>query len=222
MKIIGIHGSPHGSRSRTRKLVQWVLEGAEREGADTDLLDLADIRITPCSACDSCSLTGQCINNDDFSMVFEQMCNAEGIVLGSPVYVNHVTGQMKVFIDRLADAIHYQVCSGKYGCSVSTTAISGGDVVVSYLNHLINYLGAYSVGGLSIALGDDQTSVMKMELKARLLGKRLVDSIQTKEFFPDQEEIIAENREFFARIVEENRSWRPLEYERWVNNGWIH
>ncbi len=222
MEIIGIHGSPRGSRSRTRKLVHWVLEGAAREGADTNLLDLADMKITACSACDSCSLTGECIHNDDFSMVFEQMCNAEGIVLGSPVYVDHVTGQMKVFIDRLADAIHYQVCSGKYGCSVSTTAISGGDVVVSYLNHIINYLGAYSVGGLSGALGDDQASIMKLEPEARSLGKRLVDAIQRKEFFPDQEEIIAENREYFARIVEENRSWRPLEYETWVDRGWIH
>lgn len=222
MKIIGIHGSPRGSHSRTRKLVQWVLEGAEREGADTNLLDLADMKIIPCSACNSCSLTGQCIHNDDFSMVFEQMCNAEGIVLGSPVYVDHVTGQMKVFIDRLADAIHYQVCSGKYGCSVSTTAISGGDVVVSYLNHLINYLGAYSVGGLSVALGDDPASIKKLEREAGSLGKRLVNAIQVKEYFPDQEEIIAENREYFARIVEENRSWRPHEYETWVERGWIH
>jgi hypothetical protein len=35
---------------------------------------------------------------------------------------------------------------------------------------------------LSIALGDNQASIMKVELEARSLGKRLVDAIQTKEF----------------------------------------
>ena len=60
---------------------------------------------------------------------------------------------MKVFFDRLADAIHYQVLAGKFGCSVATTYESGGDGVISYLNHVLNYLGIISVGGISVATG---------------------------------------------------------------------
>lgn len=221
MKIVGIQGSPRGTHSRTRKLVQWVLEGAEERGAETNLLNLADMQIMPCSACDSCSLTGQCIHNDDFSLVLEQLRAADGIVLGSPVYVDQVTGQMKVFIDRLADAIHYQVCAGKYGCSVSTTAISGGDDVVSYLNHVINYLGACTVGCLSVALGDDESAIQTVEPEGRNLGKKLVDAIHARIMFPEQDAIISENREFFSRIVKDNRTFRPREFEEWVEKGWI-
>jgi len=79
------------------------------------------------------------------------MREANGIVFASPVYVDNVTGQMKIFIDRLADAIHYQVLTGKYSCAVTTTYESGGNEVESYLNHVLNYLGVISVGGISIA-----------------------------------------------------------------------
>ena len=43
------------------------------------------------------------------------MKDADAIVFGSPVYIDNVTGQMKVFFDRLADAIHYQHSPGKLG-----------------------------------------------------------------------------------------------------------
>ena len=65
MKIIAIHGSPHTTRSTTRKLAGFVLEGAAEAGAETEMIDLCDLRITPCTACDACSLNGICVNDDD-------------------------------------------------------------------------------------------------------------------------------------------------------------
>ncbi|MCU0632634.1 MAG: hypothetical protein MUC66_06630 [Methanolinea sp.] len=67
---------------------------------------------------------------------------------------------MKIFIDRLADAIHFQAFTGRYGCAFSTIGSSGGDDVVSYLNHLINCLGAYALEGRSVALEDDETAIL--------------------------------------------------------------
>ncbi|MGA1061462.1 MAG: NAD(P)H-dependent oxidoreductase, partial [Ilumatobacteraceae bacterium] len=47
---------------------------------------------------------------------YSATCSAtDGIVLGSPVYINSVTAQLKLVIDRLADAIHCQMFEGKYG-----------------------------------------------------------------------------------------------------------
>ena len=90
-----------------------------------------------------------------YPLIVERMKDADGIVFASPVYIDNVSGQMKVFFDRLADAIHYQVLAGKYGCSVATTHTSGGDAVVAYQNHVLNYLAVVSVGGLSVATGGD-------------------------------------------------------------------
>lgn len=208
-------------RSRTRKLAGLVLAGAESAGAGVDLIDLADLQIVPCTACESCSLDGTCVFADDFAAAYDRMLDADGLVLASPVYVDNVSGQMKVFIDRLADAIHYQTLAGKYGCSLATTQVSGGDAVVGYLNHALNYLGVAAVGGMSVALDDGPEAIDRAEPAARDLGRRLVRALGDRPRYPDQEAEMAENRDYFAGIVRANRDWRPDEYERWVREGWI-
>ena len=126
MKILAINGSPRTIRSTTRKLAGFVLEGAAEAGAETEMIDLADYHVTPCTACEACSLNGICVNDDDVPSLLIRIQEADGIVFGSPVYIDNITGQMKVFFDRLADAIHYQVLAGKFGCSVATTYESEG------------------------------------------------------------------------------------------------
>ncbi|MFA6225460.1 MAG: flavodoxin family protein [Methanoregula sp.] len=221
MKILAIHGSPHTTRSTTRKLANFVLEGAAEAGAETEMLDLCDFRVTPCTACEGCSFNGICVYEDDLPALVERMKDADGIVFASPVYIDNVSGQMKIFFDRLADAIHYQVLAGKYGCSVATTHTSGGDEVVAYQNHVLNYLGVIAVGGISVAMGGNAESVDGAEVSARALGKKLAGAI--REGFSDskQEEEIAGNREFFKDLVIEDRDFRTEEYERWVRMGWI-
>ena len=126
MKILAIHGSPRTVRSGTRRLAGFVLDEAEGAGAETEMIDLCDYRVTPCTDCEGCRLTGTCVHDDDVPALVARMKEADGIVFASPVYIDNVTGQMKVFFDRLADAIHYQVLTGKYGCAVVTTFDSGG------------------------------------------------------------------------------------------------
>lgn len=221
MKILAIHGSPRTIRSNTRKLAGFVLEGAKEAGAETDMIDLADYRVLPCTACDACAINGTCVNDDDVMSLIARMKEADGIVFGSPVYIDNVSGQMKVFFDRLADAIHYQQLAGKFGCSVATTAESGGDEVIAYLNHALNYLGVVSVGGISVATGEKPETVDAAEPAARALGKKLATATRDGYSDPVQEAVIADNRAYFKTIVEEYRDFREEDYERWVRMGWI-
>ena len=221
MKILAIHGSPRTIRSTTRRLAGFVLEGAADAGAETEMIDLADYHVTPCTACEACSLNGICVNNDDVPSLLIRMQEADGIIFGSPVYIDNITGQIKVFFDRLADAIHYQVLAGKFGCSVATTHESGGEDVVAYLNHVLNYLGVISVGGFSIATAGKTETVDAQEAAARTLGRKLADAISNGYSDLAQETILADNRAYFRAIVEENREFRPEEYERWVRMGWM-
>lgn len=168
-----------------------------------------------------CTLTGTCVFDDDVVNILSRMKEADGIVLGSPVYVDNITGQMKVFVDRLADGIHYQVLTGKYGCAVAATHESGGDEVVAYLNHVLNYLGIISVGSISIATRGDPGVIDAAELEAKELGKKLAGAIRNGYSDPVQERILADNRAYFKMIVEENRESRASEYDRWVQRGWI-
>jgi multimeric flavodoxin WrbA len=221
MKILAIHGSPHTIRSTTRRLAGFVLEGAADAGAETGMIDLADYRIIPCTACEACTLNGICVHDDTVPELLALMKEADALVFGSPVYIDNVTGQMKVFFDRLADAIHYQQCAGKYGCAVATTAESGGEEVVAYLNHVLNYLGTISVGGMNVATGGQPEAVDAVEPAARALGKKLADAVRDGYADPAQEAILTENRACFRTIVEENRDLRTDEYDRWVRMGWI-
>ncbi len=221
MKILAINGSPRTIRSGTRKLAGYVLEGAADAGAETEMIDLCDFRITPCTACEGCSFSGICVHNDDVPAIVARMKEADAVVFASPVYIDNISGQMKIFFDRLADAIHYQQLAGKYGCSVATTHESGGDDVVAYLDHVMNYLGVISVGRFSVATGGNAESIDAAEASARLLGKKLADVIRNGFSDPRQEKEIAGNREFFRDIVVENRDFRPGDYDRWVRLGWI-
>ncbi|MGA2120504.1 MAG: flavodoxin family protein [Methanoregula sp.] len=221
MKILAIHGSPRTVRSTTRILANFVLEGAAEAGAETEMIDLCDYRVTPCSACEGCSFNGICVFEDDVPAIIARMREADGIIFASPVYIDNISGQMKVFFDRLADAIHYQLLAGKFGCSVATTHTSGGDDVVTYLNHVQNYLGVISIGGLGVATGGNTETVDAAEASARELGKKLAGAIRNGFSDPNQEEEIAGNREFFRDIVIENRDFRTEDYDRWVQMGWI-
>jgi multimeric flavodoxin WrbA len=221
MKILAIHGSPRTIRSTTRKLAGLVLEGAAEAGAEIEMIDLADHLVIPCTACEACSLNGICVHNDGVPNLVARMQEADALIVGSPVYIDNISGQMKVFFDRLADAIHYQVLAGKFGCSVATTYESGGDDVISYLNHVLNYLGIISVGGISVATGGKTEAVGENEEAARALGRKLADAIANGFSDSVQEAILADNRAYFRAIVEENRDLRPQEYERWIKMGWI-
>ena len=221
MKILAIHGSPRTIHSTTRKLTGFVLEGSAEAGAETEMIDLADYHITPCTACEACSLNGICVNDDDVPSLLVRMQEADGLVFSSPVYIDNISGQMKVFFDRLADAIHYQVLAGKFGCSIATTYESGGDDVVTYLNHVLNYLGVISVGGINVATAGKTETVDATEPAAKALGKKLAGAVMNGYSDPAQEAILADNRSYFRAIVEENRDFRPEEYERWVRMGWI-
>jgi multimeric flavodoxin WrbA len=221
MKILAINGSPRTIRSTTRILANFVLEGTAEAGAETEMIDLCDFRITPCTACDACSFNGICVNDDDVPVIVARMKEVDGIVFASPVYIDNVSGQMKLFFDRLADAIHYQVLAGKYGCSVATTHTSGGEEVVAYQNHVLNYLGVVAVGGLSVATCGNMEIVDAAGASARAIGRKLADAIRDGFSDQKQEEEIAGNRAFFRDIVEENRDFRQEDYERWVRRGWI-
>ena len=60
MKIIGINGSPRGDQSRTRRLVQAVLDGATEAGAETELIDVSTYDLKYCTGCGVCYAQGEC------------------------------------------------------------------------------------------------------------------------------------------------------------------
>lgn len=221
MKIIGINASPRGEESNTLQLVKTVLEGAEAEGAKTELVDLYKLRIEYCDGCGACYATGECPLIDDFEVLFEKMQNSDGIVLGAPNYINSVPAPMKAFFDRLSDAIHCQLLTGKFGCSVCTAGGSADDQVIKYMNDALMLLGVTVVGGVGAVLGRDPSALEKALDPAKELGKNLVKSIRGEIKYPEQDEAHRQRAEYFCQLAKSNKERFAHDYDWYSRKGMI-
>jgi multimeric flavodoxin WrbA len=149
------------------------------------------------------------------------MMLADGIVLGSPVYIKGVTAQLKTMIDRLADAIHCQMLAGKYSCAVTTAGSSGISEVLSYMNYFLNELGAVTVGEVDVAVGRNPAALDTAITEALNLGQTLAEAICSKRKYVDQESAIAERGAFFRQLVKANKEAWKHQYDYWMERGWM-
>ncbi len=211
MNILGINGTPHKRIGVTTSIMDELFKGVKdlESSAECEMVFLADREINYCKGCGSCMIKGKCPQEDDMPDLIEKIIAVDGIVLGSPVYVLHVTAQMKTFIDRMVAFGHRPRLQGKYGAAVSVSAGWGDQEVALYLNGVIGVLGAQSVGithGIAVGPGMFQDKDI-LFAHARRLGTELASAIKEKRQYPANSfalnfqrflgDLIFENRKFF-------------------------
>ncbi len=103
MKVVGICGSPR--KGNTEWMLRKLLEGAAREGADSELILLREKDIRTCDGCLSCEAGGKqrkgiCRIQDDMQEIYPKLVEADGLALGTPVYFEMLSGLLKNFLDR--------------------------------------------------------------------------------------------------------------------------
>lgn len=114
LKVVGIVGSPR-SNGNTEFMVKHALNRIGEKGIETELITLHDKNIGFCRGCDSCKTANKCVVEDDMQKLTEKIREADGIIMGSPVYFGDMTGLAKTFIDRLRPlrndhAFKFKVC----------------------------------------------------------------------------------------------------------------
>lgn len=100
MNILGIVGSPR-INGNTSKMVSYLLEGAKKSGHTTRIIYLNELDFQGCQGCYGCSRSYTCVLKDDLVDVYDAINLADEIILGSPIYMWQISGQLKMFIDRL-------------------------------------------------------------------------------------------------------------------------
>ncbi len=106
-KIIIIDGGPR-KNFNTASMLQKFAEGA---ASVSDQIEVKTIRLygldyKGCMSCMACKIKGKASNvckfKDALTPILEEIAQADGLVLGSPIYFGDVTGQMRTFLERLA------------------------------------------------------------------------------------------------------------------------
>ena len=150
MKVIGINGSARKD-GNTSLLIKAVFAELEAEGIETELVQLHGKALEPCKACFGCGEKRQCVvKTDFFNECFAQMVEADGIVLGSPVYYANIAGTMKCFCDRLfyVASANGSLFRGKVGAGVVAARRGGASATFAELNYFL-HLGQMIMPGSS-------------------------------------------------------------------------
>ncbi len=139
MRVVAFNGSPRGD-SNTAILIRHVFAELQEEGIETEMVSLAGKALRGCLGCYKCYINQdrKCVQaRDALNAHLDKMVEADGIILGSPVFVASVTAEMKALIDR---AVMVNKANGgflrrKVGAAV--VAVRRGGMVTAFdtLNH---------------------------------------------------------------------------------------
>jgi multimeric flavodoxin WrbA len=102
MKVVAFNGSPRKD-GNTSCLINHALTAIQKEGIDTEMVQLGGNLIHGCKACYQCfkSKSGRCVQADDVvNVCIEKMQAADGTLLASPTYFSDLTPELKALIDR--------------------------------------------------------------------------------------------------------------------------
>lgn len=99
--VVAIMGSPHIS-GNVAEAVKALEQGAVTAGHTFTTHILSKLQIKNCFGCRKCIENGGiCVIDDDMRYVFEEIKNADTVIIASPIYICQVNGLTKTFLDRL-------------------------------------------------------------------------------------------------------------------------
>jgi multimeric flavodoxin WrbA len=138
-KVVAINGSARKG-GNTAILLGYVLKELEKEGIETELIELSGAKIHGCLACRKCSAKKdrRCAQTGDMgNALIEKMEQADGILLGSPTYVADVTPEIKALMDRacLVSKANGGIFRRKVGAAVVAVRRAGAIHAFDALNH---------------------------------------------------------------------------------------
>ena len=102
MKVIALNGSARGKKGVTWKLLDSLLKGLSEGGATVKDIQLKEMNISYCRACLMCmhKTPGQCAQRDDMDQIYPLLKESDLFVMGTPVYTDNMSAQMKTVTDR--------------------------------------------------------------------------------------------------------------------------
>jgi len=180
IKVVAFNGSARKG-GNTAILLRHVLKEMEKEGIETELIELSGLKIHGCRACYACSKlkNRRCEQTDDIvNDCIEKMAAADGILLGSPTYFANITPEIAALMDRACFVSRAPggMFRRKVGAAVVAVRRAGAIPAFDALNHFFFFSEMIVPGstywnvGMGLEPGDvenDQEAIQTMKTLGR-------------------------------------------------------
>lgn len=150
MKVLGINSSARKD-SNTAILMEKVFEALNKEGIETEMIQLSGKIIEPCKACWACGGKRNCVHKkDQFQDIFEKMTQADGIILGSPVYTANISANMQALLERASVVTDMNrkenLFRHKVGAAITAARRGGALNALDAMNHFFMLQNMFIAG----------------------------------------------------------------------------
>jgi multimeric flavodoxin WrbA len=149
MKVVAINSSARKD-GNTAILLRTVLKELEKEGIETELLQMAGKKVGGCIACYKCydNKDMKCVVKDDANLFIQKMLKADGVVLGAPVYYTDVPANMKGLMERAGTVAGANGNPLRRKAGAAVVAVRRGGAIHTFdtLNHFFQILEMVTPG----------------------------------------------------------------------------
>ena len=145
MKVLLLNGSPH-AKGNTAAALEEMIPIFQEAGIETELVQVGHLPIRGCIGCQSCYRTGKCAIDDVVNELAVKLQEADGLVVGSPVYYASANSTLTAVLDRLFYSTRFPKTM-KVGASICVARRGGLSATYDEMNKF------FGISGMPIASG---------------------------------------------------------------------
>ncbi|MDO4507568.1 MAG: flavodoxin family protein [Spirochaetales bacterium] len=151
MKVLILNGSPHAN-GNTAIALQEMVKVFQKENVEVELVNVGNKAIRGCTGCNACVEKGKCVFDDEVNEIAEKFKDADGLVVGTPVYYACVNGTLESLLQRLFYSSPFDKTM-KVGASVVIARRGGCSATFDALNKF------FTISGMPVASSQYWNSV---------------------------------------------------------------
>ncbi|MDE5755036.1 MAG: flavodoxin family protein [Oscillospiraceae bacterium] len=145
MKVLMLNGSPR-SKGNTYIALREMDQIFQKEGVETEIVTIGNKAIRGCIGCNQCQKNGKCIFEDEINLLASKFEQADGLVVGSPVYYASANATLIACLSRLFYSTPFDKTM-KVGAAVAAARRGGLTATFDELNKF------FAISGMPIATG---------------------------------------------------------------------
>ena len=202
MKVLMINGSPH-EKGNTYVALHEMEKIFTEAGIEVEIVWIGNKDIRGCVACYSCAKTGKCVFDDAVNEIAPKFEEADGLVIGSPVYYAAANGTLVSLLNRLFYSTRFNKTM-KVGASVAAARRGGLTTTFDQLNKYFTICGMPVASGQywngihgrmgEDALGDEEgLQMMRTVAKNMIFLMKSIELGKEKFGLPEKEKTIRTN-----------------------------